>query len=343
MIVTVLVYMAVSSIDAIAYHLISQIAIYQTDSLELWGSIAGTISIVAASLFYKRLIHRKLHIETRKGILILSGSMLFLGILTAMFPILIADNNLRNSKFSLIFSMFSMTVIAACVLLIYFSMLNDEYRLQEEISREKEQLLHNYYNDILRNNIEIRKFRHDYKNHMRSIKYFIQMEKYQELTKYIDDMDTIFWAYSDNVQVGNDFVSAVLNDYIEKMKEIGIKMEVSGMVPEISKISEIDWSIILSNCISNALEAALKVEEVERIIRIQFSTLNNKLLIEVCNPIDKVPEILDGEMKTTKPDYMSHGFGIKNIKSSIEKYYGNLSYEIAENKKIIITRIILII
>ena len=269
--------------------------------------------------------------------------MLFLGVLTAMFPILIADNNLRNSKFSLIFSMFSLTVIAAGILLIYFSMLNDEYQLQKEISREKEQLLHNYYNDILRNNIEIRKFRHDYKNHIRSIKYLIQMEKYEELTKYINDMDTIFWTYSKNIKVGNDFVGAILNDYIEKMKEIGIKMEVSGMIPEVSNISEIDWSIILSNCISNALEAALKVDETERVISIRFSTLNNKLLIEICNPIHKVPEILNGEMKTTKPDHMLHGFGIKNVKSSIEKYYGNLSYEIAENKKVIITRIILII
>lgn len=338
---TFLVYVVISAIDAIVYNVIRNIRILGENNHELWTSVLGTIVVLVLTQVYRKLVHQKLT-NANKGISILSYCIVFLGVITAMYPTFIADENLKNSNFSLFFSLMSFLVIIGSALLIHFSKVNDEYRLQEEINKEKEKLLTKYYSDINKNNIEIRRFRHDYKNHIRSIKYLINEEKYDQLLEYIQEMDNTVMFYSEKVvDVGNEFVSAILSDYIEKSRKAGITLSVSGIIPEQAKVEDIDWSIILSNCINNAMEAVIKAEEGNREIDINFSVLNNKLFIEICNTIHEVPVLSNGEMKTTKPDSNSHGFGIKNIKSSVEKYHGNLSYQIVNNKKVI-TKIIMI-
>lgn len=330
----IFIYFVISAIDAFAYGTIRNIFAFEGRNIGLWASVSGTVIVLILSQVYGKLVHQKL-ISSNKGIMILSCSMVVLGILTAMYPILITDKNLKNSKFSLIFSLMSFSVMIGSIVLIYFSRVNDDYRLQEKINQEKEKLLNDYYNDILKNNVEIRRFRHDYKNHIRSIKYLAGEEKYDQLLQYIQEMDSTMLFYTDNiVDVGNEFVSAILTDYMKQSRQIGIVMNVSGVIPEQVQVTDIDWSIILSNCISNALEATIKVEEENRTIDIHFFSMVNKLFIEICNPFNEVPVVCDGEIKTTKPDLISHGFGIKNIKSSIEKYHGNLSFEINNTKEI---------
>lgn len=338
---TFLVYAVVSAIVVFVYSTIRNIKILGDGNIELWASVLGTVIIFIAAQVYRKLARRDL-INADKGIMILSCSMIFLGIMTAMFPILIADENLKNSKFSIIFSLMSFSVMLGSALLIYFSKVNDEYQLQKKINQEKERLLNDYYNDILKNNTEIRRFRHDYKSHIRSIKYLAKEQKYDQMLQYIQEMDDTVLFHAENiVDVGNEFVSAILSDYMEQSRQAGIAMKVSGVIPEQAQVADIDWSIILSNCMNNAIEATIKVENDNRKIDVHFSSLANKLFIEICNPVAEFPTVCDGKMKTTKLDLISHGFGIKNIKASIEKYHGNLSYDLINDNKIK-TKIIMI-
>ena len=55
------------------------------------------------------------------------------------------------------------------------------------------------------------------------------------------------------------------------------------------------------------------------------------MLIQVSNYCETSIKIKNGYPVTTKADKNSHGFGIKSIKYTVEKYHGTLTYNINKN------------
>ena len=338
----ILIYMAIIVINIVIYLSLYNIGGLVTDKLELFSSMIGTILVIIIIQLYKIYENKKLGINVNKGILFILCFALFLDLFISIYPITISDSKNTNYKFIICVS-FNLLILWGIILLLYYININSEYQRQVQLEKEKGKLLENYYNSIIKNDLEIKKFIHDYKNHIRSLKYLIREHKYEKLNKYISDMDNLSPFGLQNVDVGDEFVSAVLSEYVSKSKKNEIEMTVSGTIPETLNIADIDWSVILSNCIDNAFEAALKVKEEKREIQIRFSSINNRLVIEICNSIVTVPVIKEGQIQTTKQDIKSHGFGINNVRKCIEKYHGNISYEISENKKKIIVKIVLIL
>lgn len=337
----ILIYAVASCVDILVYGFVQQIELFQNTSPVAWGNSLGCVVVVAITQLYAKISHRKLDENANKAIILLSGCTLMIGSLVAAFPIIINEELLEGGFYIILFSLYVLMLMIGSILLVYFSIVNESYKLQELIGQEKQQLLNRYYNDVLKNNLQIRQFRHDYKNHIRSIKFFAKEQKYEQLLNYIEDMDE--WKDYDSkcIDVGHEFVSAILSDYVAKCKEQGIGIEVSGIVMCQCGVADIDWSIILYNCINNAMEAVAKLDAGEKKIRIVFSEMKNKQLLTIENPILKIPVIKDGEIKTTKANSISHGLGMKNVKQSISKYRGSLSYKVNKDTMTIVTEVIL--
>lgn len=82
----------------------------------------------------------------------------------------------------------------------------------------------------------------------------------------------------------------------------------------------------------NAIEACRSLEEKGRWIIIKMEKKNQILFIEIKNSIGKKPVVKNGELITSKSDYMKHGYGIKSVKRIVEKYEGDFTYQ-TENDK----------
>lgn len=59
------------------------------------------------------------------------------------------------------------------------------------------------------------------------------------------------------------------------------------------------------------------------------------------NGCDTPPQSIERELKTTKKDKKSHGFGIKSVMKILKKYKGDLEWEYDSEKKQFVTTIIL--
>ena len=82
----------------------------------------------------------------------------------------------------------------------------------------------------------------------------------------------------------------------------------------------------------NAIEAEIQEPIVEqRLIHISVSSQRKFVLIKVENYYDKQIVINNGLLKTTKMNVRNHGYGLKSIQYSVEKYSGMMT--IAVNKK----------
>lgn len=76
------------------------------------------------------------------------------------------------------------------------------------------------------------------------------------------------------------------------------------------------------NAIDNAIEACEKTKEKYILISITSYEKILKIVIENTSPY---VEIKDNKIKTTKSDYIRHGYGIKSIKGALENNDGLLS------------------
>ena len=90
-------------------------------------------------------------------------------------------------------------------------------------------------------------------------------------------------------------------------------------------------SVILGNAIDNAIEAAEKTEEKYICLLLQYT--KGRLLIQISNPYTGELKMgASGEYLTGKTEKEYHGFGLKNIRDTVEKYGGVMDINAKDRK-----------
>lgn len=127
------------------------------------------------------------------------------------------------------------------------------------------------------------------------------------------------------VWTGNDYVDFVINSKYLKMEEGRIKFQLEIDFFEIP-IDELDFSIILSTLLDNAIEAAMQCEQERREIRLLIRMKYRIFGMTIWNTSSREPLMKKGKFLTTKKDAHIHGWGLENVKGFVEKYNGEISF-----------------
>lgn len=305
---------------------------------EIISVIVGTSLVLALVLIFKKITKRFIDIDRNRWfsifVCVLIGYMLYL----LAYPYY-KTTELHTIKYLVIAVCWGVTIVFLGGLFIYLVNQNSELKISQRVNEEKNKLMHNYYEQLEERDVEIRKFRHDYKNHVRGIIYYVEEEKYDELKKYVETIQTEGILRSTMIDVGHDYINAIFNHYYLECKEEGITFKVEGNICGAESIEDYDWSVIIPNMLDNAIEATKKISDKEmRKIVVNLKNVKNKIVISETNPVckDVSLKVLE-KIQTTKIDKLNHGYGIKNIKNSVEKYHGDLTCEIDENNQFVMT------
>ena len=94
-----------------------------------------------------------------------------------------------------------------------------------------------------------------------------------------------------------------------------------GFMPSLDIIS------LFSNALDNAFEAVTALPKEEREIHMTVKKALGALSICVENPCAARPQMVDGIPATTKSDRRFHGFGMRSIRSTVEKYGGTMDID----------------
>ncbi|HBI62698.1 MAG TPA: hypothetical protein DDY31_16085, partial [Lachnospiraceae bacterium] len=89
----------------------------------------------------------------------------------------------------------------------------------------------------------------------------------------------------------------------------------------------IDFCILLSNLLENAKEAMEKVTE-ECLLQMEVKRFHQWFYLIVRN--SAATEEIDFQ-RTSKADKRNHGFGVQNISRIVEKYYGAVGWNFAND------------
>ena len=219
--------------------------------------------------------------------------------------------------------------VIVCVLYFVgkiFSLTYQQNLILKQFQEQKE-----YSEKMLTGDENLRKFRHDYKNHMIVINALLERGDTDRAREYLNALNSNINDSISRISTGNVVADAILNNKAVVAAGYDCTIKFSGQIPAFS-IADNDLCTILANVVDNAIEAAREVSGSKKAIRIQAAVRNSMFVLSVSNPVKEDITIRKhGLIKTTKSNKNEHGYGMKNIQKTVKKYAGNMNLS-CENK-----------
>ncbi len=193
---------------------------------------------------------------------------------------------------------------------------HEEKRLgefQDNILKKQRDEVQNIYSTM-------RGWRHDYHNHLQTIKAYLAMGQVGETLSYLehleDDLDSIDIA----VRTGNVGMDAILSSKISIASKNGIAVNCKAAVPDKLSVSDVHLCAIVGNLLDNAIEACGRVVPEKRFIRVYIGIFKQQLYISVSNSTDASRRKKLSELISNKQG--AHGLGLKRIDRIVDAYEG---------------------
>lgn len=169
---------------------------------------------------------------------------------------------------------------------------------------------------------QMRGWRHDYHNHIQTIKAYRALGQEEKMDQYLDLLEQDLNSVDSLIKSGNITIDAILNSKISLAKTHGIDVDTTAVVTENLGILGTDLCVIIGNLLDNAIEACLCLETGEaRFIRVYMDIKQNHFYLCVTNTGPKATR--SGNRFLSKKTG-NHGFGLMRIDQLIEKYHGYL-------------------
>lgn len=202
----------------------------------------------------------------------------------------------------------------------------------KSLSKLLEKQIHNqlkYYESLDKKNAEIKKFRHDFKNHMLCLQALINGNDIASAADYIKELTQREYINPHNIFTGNKIADAILEEKNELAEQFNIHIEFNGEISDI--IPAADICVILSNALDNAIEECQTNKMVNSVIDVSCIYRKNVQIIRITNPTYSKPVIKDGLINTSKADTQNHGLGLFNIRHTVNKYNGTFEIQHKDN------------
>lgn len=197
-------------------------------------------------------------------------------------------------------------------------------KIDRQIAAYQRELIETHYAEVDNMYRQIRGWRHDYRNHIQTMKAYAATGDWEAICRYLDELDTDLNTVDTVIKTGNPMTDAILNSKISLAKSKGIEVVADAHIPLKLKLSEIDLCCIIGNLFDNAIEASLSLPEEERLIRVYMDMKNTQLYISFTNfTAGKKLAKVGGLFHTTKGD--GHGFGLVRIDAIVERLDGYIS------------------
>lgn len=187
----------------------------------------------------------------------------------------------------------------------------------------------------------IRGMRHDLNNYVADMEQLLQVSVQsgqmpeqvgQEAEHYLYSMHKAAERLSLQFSTGNPVTDVILNRKGQICAQENIAMDGDLLYPSELGIEAFDLGILLNNALDNAIEACRHVpKERPRSVRIRGYVKGRMFFLVAENTCDdRLIRFENDELQTTKINARDHGFGMSNMRSCAEKYYGTIQYEVRE-------------
>lgn len=195
------------------------------------------------------------------------------------------------------------------------NMILQKQYLQYRVSQENMDLINRKY--------------HDLKHQIQIIRSEVDTDK---RIAYLDEIEQGIKRYEMENKTGNSVLDTILSSKSEICLKQGISMTVVADGKLLNHIHVMDLCTIIGNALDNAIEYELQVENPdERLIHVTVYEKNSFVCIVIENYYIGNLVFQEGLPVTTKGNTQYHGYGLKSIRYSVEKYDGYINVGVKDN------------
>lgn len=180
-----------------------------------------------------------------------------------------------------------------------------------------------HLNEVRSIHTEMRGYKHDFHNHLQTLKGQLKAGEVERALIYIEELDMKLMTVDTLLKTGNVTLDVILSAKIAQAKASGIEVTIKANIPDKLTISDVDLSVIIGNLLDNAIEACLKVEG-ERFIRIYIAMKGKMLYFSMLNTAGAKRQKIGQIFASQKAGV--HGFGLKRAEGIIEEKGGWVKY-----------------
>lgn len=183
--------------------------------------------------------------------------------------------------------------------------------------------------EISKENIElINQKCHDLKHQVAALR-AVQDENVREQS--IQEIEKSVMLYDSVVKTGNEVLDTVLTEKSLICERQNISWTCMADGRQLAFIDVVDLYTMLGNALDNAIECVSNLTDPEhRVIAVTLYTKKDILILQIENYFDGAPVFEDGLPKSTKEQTGYHGYGLRSIRRTAEKYGGSVSVDIGD-------------
>lgn len=230
---------------------------------------------------------------------------------------------------------FMLTAIVGDILIFYIfdRYLKSIKKLnQQEVLIAKMELEEKHYSQIEAVNQEHAVFLHDIRHYMRIIGEMASERKNGEILNILSELQVKISDAETEMYSPNILLNTILNEKKKEAIEKNIAFKIT-IEPEFSidHIKNIDLIVIMGNLLDNAIDAAEKCPDGFVRVFLFAQNIAHFSVVKIVNNYAGDIKTEEGIIVSSKEDKSKHGFGIKNVSATVEKYGGYLQNVYKEN------------
>lgn len=160
---------------------------------------------------------------------------------------------------------------------------------------------------------------HDLKGLLENFSGDFSREQLESLKKRLEE-------YNIHVDTGSRALDIVIAEKTMLCQKRGIELTSFADGHGLEFIEELDLYSVVGNALNNAIDAVSKLPEGERFISMRARLDGDMFTLHVENPYSG-ELVMENDLPRSQRDRRYHGFGMKSMERTVEKYGGTLSVE----------------
>ena len=201
-----------------------------------------------------------------------------------------------------------------------------------DIERSNLRLQQNYYEELEKNQAQIRRLRHDLNNQLLVIGNLLDEGNDAEARRYFQQLSSYIQSGSRSF-CKNGVVNAVLNAKYNLIQEEGISEFFHISIDNLMSIDDISLCTIFANTLDNAIEACCKLPRDKRSISVKARYAENGYFsYEIVNAKCNEVKLRKDRFLSDKEDGDFHGIGLASVKDVVQRYQGTLDVSFTDDE-----------
>lgn len=170
---------------------------------------------------------------------------------------------------------------------------------------------------------------HDLKYQMAALR---TLHDEREINEQLKELEHSAMIYDSVIKTGHPVLDTVLTEKSLYCEANQIHMTCMADASGLGFVEKVDLYTMFGNALDNAIESVMKLQEPEkRVIQVAVFQEKNLLMIRVRNYCEEKLKFNNGLPVSTKKDKDYHGFGLKSIRYTAEKYGGGIVCQANDN------------